>query len=458
MLCAVAFLQAQRAIGLDWRACLGYPYGGERAAASTGASGRGHCEGMGVSLLSQRARRDSAGEVLAAARRAVLCALILSGSAWVLAMSLTRSAGTKLWLAAWALFAWSVVVSAYAAVTYWRNRRLTAEASTDQSMVDPLTGLPNRQALMAELELLDTASQEMGRRVRLIDVDLVNLNKVNYEFGQMVGDAVLQDIAELLRKLVPESALVGRLGGDEFLIIAPQASTGDANALAREIEQAVADYRLNLGEQGTVDSIKANVSVAPYLPDKASLHEAVAIAKGATAQGRLAKAAAEPAQQGFCHVPRVTLGAFAVYRWSGLSDSDQQEFKLWQNYLDASITERMVQDLLRLLEEKAEVNWLDFVTCVPSPGVGGADRVYPARRLAEALAEKLKVPFREVMRGERTGPDSRTVEPVVDSALRKGEGVLLVSDAISSGILERKCVKKLSAAGAHVTCIAWTAY
>jgi len=397
--------------------------------------------------------------IWSASLRTALCALLLNVLLWTLAYVLACKGGGGLWFAvlAWALFAWSVVVSAYAVLSFWRTRQYLSASARDHGQIDSLTGLPNRQALMAQLERAGVDSHGPGMRIRLVDVDLVNLNKVNYEFGQMVGDAVLQDIADLLRQTIPKDALLGRLGGDEFLVILPEASMAEAESLGNMIGAAVAEYRLNLGEQGIVKSVKANVSVASYLPEQASLHEAVTLAKESSAHGKLAGMETDTEQSCY-HAMRVTLGAFAVHRWQDLSQADQQDVKLWQSYLEDKVTNRMVGDILRLLDEKIDENWVDYVAAVPAPGGAGGGRTYPARHLGEAIADKLGVPYREVMRAEARGPDTRTVEPIVDAALKKGDGILLISDVISSGIVERKCVKKLSTAGAHVHVIAWAAY
>jgi GGDEF domain-containing protein len=139
-------------------------------------------------------------------RRTVLCALVLNALLFMVCLFLGPkdfvSSGARLCL--WALFAWSLVVSAYAIYTYVIVSKFRGPVPTQApEMVDALTGLPDRKGLMTALEGFDAHVEESGKRVRLIDVDLVNLNKVNYEFGQMIGDVVLQDIAELLRRHVP---------------------------------------------------------------------------------------------------------------------------------------------------------------------------------------------------------------------------------------------------------------
>ena len=234
--------------------------------------------------------------------------------------------------------------------------------------------------------------------MRLIDVDMMNLNKVNYEFGQMIGDVVLQDIADLLRQRAPENSLVGRLGGDEFLVIMPSASTEDADGVADALRTAVAQYSLNLGERGEVRGLKARVSVATYLPDQASLHETVVRAKEATAHGHLPESTGE--EETFYHVPRVTLGAFAVRRWQSLSQKERSDFKLWQREPAANeFLEGMVSDIVRMLDEKAETHWVDFVTTAPSAG----GRSSPGKCLGQAVARHIGVPYRDVMRADSSG-------------------------------------------------------
>jgi diguanylate cyclase (GGDEF)-like protein len=388
-------------------------------------------------------------------RRTLLSALVLNALLFMVCVFLGHRQFISSWakVGLWALFAWSTVVTAYAVCTYLSVRKYRPTAAPTATMVDSLTGLPDRRGLLAALEGYDATAEEFGRRVRLVDVDLLNLNKVNYEFGQMIGDVVLQDVADLLRRTAPKDNLVGRLGGDEFLIVMPRATATEAEELGQKLGKTIEEYRLSLGERGEVCGIKAKISVAVYLPDQASLHETVVSAKEATAHGKLPEATGE--EPTYYHVPRVTLGAFAFHRWQNLDKKMQGDFKQWQREPNEALTQRMMNDIVQMLDEKAEGHWVDFVTAPPG---GAGRRRHPTRDLAEAVAKHLGVPYREVMRADSSGPETRSIEPAVDAVIDRGDGVLLVADVISSGILERRCVKKLSAAGAHVQVVAWSAY
>ncbi len=96
---------------------------------------------------------------------------------------------------------------------------------------DPLTGLANRAALLGRLEALVRA----GRSFAVLLVDLDGFKAVNDTFGHLAGDAVLRQVADRLRRTVRSDDTVGRLGGDEFLVVAPVQSREAAGELARRL-------------------------------------------------------------------------------------------------------------------------------------------------------------------------------------------------------------------------------
>ena len=104
---------------------------------------------------------------------------------------------------------------------------------------DPLTGLPNRRHLLAELD------RELGRVARrggsgaLLLVDLDGFKAVNDDLGHGAGDTVLRDVGAALYGRLRREDLVGRIGGDEFAVLLPVASPEQAAAVARSLEDAV---------------------------------------------------------------------------------------------------------------------------------------------------------------------------------------------------------------------------
>ncbi|MEZ5258006.1 MAG: sensor domain-containing diguanylate cyclase [Ilumatobacteraceae bacterium] len=99
------------------------------------------------------------------------------------------------------------------------ERRRNEEAVRYQAHHDHLTGLENRHSIM---ERLDRSLQAAGRSrdaVGLLYIDLDHFKLINDQFGHAAGDAVLRDVAEVLRSCVRSTDCAGRLGGDEFIIV-----------------------------------------------------------------------------------------------------------------------------------------------------------------------------------------------------------------------------------------------
>jgi diguanylate cyclase (GGDEF)-like protein len=116
-----------------------------------------------------------------------------------------------------------------------------------KAVIDQLTGLLNRTALAARTNELEQQSAITGQPVAVILADLDDFKAVNDSEGHSAGDAVLKDVAYLVRKRLRAFDLAYRLGGDEFLVLVPGADLESAAALARELREAIASERLGNG-------------------------------------------------------------------------------------------------------------------------------------------------------------------------------------------------------------------
>ena len=120
----------------------------------------------------------------------------------------------------------------------WEHVRLGVEHLRVEALStsDPLTGLPNRRHLDTLLpEALDGTAPVC---VAIIDLD--GFKQVNDEYGYLLGDSVLQEVAGLLERVCRRNDAVVRLGGDEFVMVLRDTSPGDARSVFERVRQLVA--------------------------------------------------------------------------------------------------------------------------------------------------------------------------------------------------------------------------
>jgi diguanylate cyclase (GGDEF)-like protein len=111
---------------------------------------------------------------------------------------------------------------------------------------DALTRLSNRRTLESRLTEEVARAQRHGRPLALLFVDVDQLKDVNDSAGHGAGDALLREIAARLQASVRMSDLVGRWGGDEFLVICPETGAAAAERLACKLRVAVGDRPVQL--------------------------------------------------------------------------------------------------------------------------------------------------------------------------------------------------------------------
>lgn len=131
---------------------------------------------------------------------------------------------------------------------------------------DPLTGLPNRSLFFDRVEYARALAQRMGTRFALMFLDLDRFKPVNDRWGHAIGDQLLQAAAQRMTSALRASDTVGRIGGDEFvMLILDAGSDEDVLAVAEKIRCALrAPYSI----EGRDIAISATIGIAIY-PDHA---------------------------------------------------------------------------------------------------------------------------------------------------------------------------------------------
>ncbi|NVJ67502.1 MAG: GGDEF domain-containing protein [Gammaproteobacteria bacterium] len=98
---------------------------------------------------------------------------------------------------------------------------------------DPLTNLLNRRAIFAECQQSIKAGDISSVSVLVLDLD--KFKSINDQFGHLVGDKVLIHFAQLVSRAVPKSSMLGRTGGEEFIVVLPNSDKLEAEAIAANI-------------------------------------------------------------------------------------------------------------------------------------------------------------------------------------------------------------------------------
>ena len=133
------------------------------------------------------------------------------------------------------------------------------------ALTDPLTGLPNRRALLERLEVEIARAREQGGSVLLCMVDLDHFKTINDSLGHSTGDALLSEAAQRLRLGAPEGSVVARLGGDEFAVLA--AGPIHEDELGQRAQRLVGQFRSPFTVRGSEMRIGATVGIARYPAD-----------------------------------------------------------------------------------------------------------------------------------------------------------------------------------------------
>jgi diguanylate cyclase (GGDEF)-like protein len=103
---------------------------------------------------------------------------------------------------------------------------------------DPLTGLANRELFHDHLERTLSAGVRYGRKTGLLFIDLDDFKGINDVHGHAAGDRVLREVAARLVECMRRSDAVGRMGGDEFVVLVPEATSSRDVLLVRDLIQA----------------------------------------------------------------------------------------------------------------------------------------------------------------------------------------------------------------------------
>lgn len=111
------------------------------------------------------------------------------------------------------------------------------------SITDELTGLYNRRRVYEELEREIDSAQRYQKPLSIILLDIDNFKSINDDCGHNVGDAVLKEFAHILKQKLRTTDIIGRWGGEEFIIVCTNTCTSTAFILADRLCKVIENYK-----------------------------------------------------------------------------------------------------------------------------------------------------------------------------------------------------------------------
>ncbi len=150
------------------------------------------------------------------------------------------------------------------------NARLH-QTMANQAMSDSLTGLPNRRALDARLENDVQRALRYKHQFAVLMMDLDGFKAINDTYGHSVGDEILRQYAQFLAKSQRSSDFLARYGGDELLMILPEADVNAAKLAAEQISERLAGFEVSLPDGTTRKlSFTGGIAIFPVHAESAS--------------------------------------------------------------------------------------------------------------------------------------------------------------------------------------------
>jgi diguanylate cyclase (GGDEF)-like protein len=125
-----------------------------------------------------------------------------------------------------------------------RAQRVALSDAERRAQTDPLTGVLNRRSLIERLEAACTRAKARGLPIALLFIDLDHFKQINDTFGHQAGDACLRAIIDPIHAELRQSDVIGRYGGEEFVVILSSADAAAATPIAQRIVERVADIRV----------------------------------------------------------------------------------------------------------------------------------------------------------------------------------------------------------------------
>lgn len=172
------------------------------------------------------------------------------------------------WLTIDTIFNTDGSVRARAALFYdFTEKKRIEELVWQQAYFDTLTGLPNRRMIYDRLDQEIKKAHRLGSKLAVLFIDLDRFKEVNDSLGHEMGDVLLKETALRIQSCVRDTDTIGRLGGDEFLVILSE--LGDINSVGRVANMILSKLELKFELGNEISYVSSSIGITIY-PDDAT--------------------------------------------------------------------------------------------------------------------------------------------------------------------------------------------
>jgi diguanylate cyclase (GGDEF)-like protein len=162
----------------------------------------------------------------------------------------------SMWMSLLLLLAVSVIT-----VTLYQSRRYFKRGS----QTDFLTGIANRRFTMEEGDKAFIQSQKQDNTLALVMFDIDFFKKINDNYGHDIGDLAIKALAQRSKHVLKDKDILGRIGGEEFLLILPNTDLEEALRVAERLRASIADQDFKFKDVSIHFSISLGVAISPGL-------------------------------------------------------------------------------------------------------------------------------------------------------------------------------------------------
>ena len=153
-----------------------------------------------------------------------------------------------------------------------RNKQIEMEAVITQAEevahVDPLTFLPNRRTIIKDMQSEVTRAERYRSLFTISVVDIDRFKNINDNYGHPVGDEVLRHVAIQLRDGIRHPDVVGRYGGEEYIILLPNSDQNAASEQAARLCKLIREAKVKIKDQEI--SVTVSLGIAQFRPGEDS--------------------------------------------------------------------------------------------------------------------------------------------------------------------------------------------